>query len=248
MPPRIACCYMHYPRTMALLIGHLRLLAILSPPRLRSYMESKSPTPSPLLPWEVTKRIIVHSESCDSDGPGRDLKATCNFSLTCRELCAHGVDVSLLVADVAFSNRGKSVEFCAFLRAKSRLKPFVRSIAVDPDDFAPFPVLHILPNLSSLTFVPLVDRQTGPQPAMPLNRSSLTCCRHFGTYIQTLCLTDLIFATHLEFARILSAFTNVAHLVCSKVLIESEGDRTPLEMFKRRISQRLKLITVSVPP
>ena len=89
-------------------------------------MESKSPAPSPLLPWEVTKRIIVHSESCDSGEPSRDLKAICNFSLTCRELYAHSVDVSLLVADVAFSNRGKSFEFCDFFQAKPHLKPFVR--------------------------------------------------------------------------------------------------------------------------
>lgn len=191
-----------------------------------------------MLPWEVIERIIGHC----GDHP----KTLRSFSLTCRDLRPRAL--CLLVSDVHFVDRDQIFNFCDFLEASPHLKPFVRSIAVDPDDFAPFPVLHILPNLSSLTFVPLVDRQTGPQPAMPLNRSSLTCCRHFGTYIQTLCLTDLIFATHLEFARILSAFTNVAHLVCSKVLIESEGDRTPLEMFKRRISQRLKLITVSVPP
>lgn len=192
-----------------------------------------------MLPWEVVERIIGHC--------GDYLKTLRSFSLTCRDLRPRAL--CLLVSHVRFVERDQIFDFCDFLQASPHLKSLVLSIAVDPDHFAPYPLLSILPNLSTLTFVPTpVDRQTRPQLAMPMNRSSLACYRHLGTHIQALHFSNLIFTTYLEFARILSAFTNVVHLVCSKVFVKSEGNRSPLEVFQRRLSRRVKLLTVSLLP
>ncbi|KAI1795698.1 hypothetical protein LXA43DRAFT_913818, partial [Ganoderma leucocontextum] len=160
-----------------------------------------------LLPWEGLERIIRHSR----DYP----KTLHNFSLTCCELRPR----SSLVANVVFTSRDPIFDFCDFLQAKPHLKPLVRSIAVNPNDFAPIPILNVnvLPNLSDLTFAPAKAGSDDPDlQRLPtvLNRSTLTCCQRLGTHIQTPHLSQLSFPTYLAFARLLLAFTNITHLVC----------------------------------
>ena len=193
----------------------------------------------PLLPWEVIERIINHS----GDHP----TTLHNFSLTCRSLRPRAL--CLLVAHVVFKSRLSIFSFCDFIEAKPHLNPLVRSITVNPNDFAPFPCLYILPNLYELTFAP-VNSNAAKRFKMPLptvvNQSSLTCCQRFGTHIQTLHLSKLFFSTYLEFGRVLLAFTNILHLVCSGVSIEGEGNQAPLEVIQRRMSEQLRLLTVSI--
>ena len=98
---------------------------------------------SPLLPWEVIERVIGHS----GDHP----ETLHSFSLTCRQLRPRAL--CFMVADAKFKTRDQIFDFCDFLQAKPHLKPLVRSIAVDPVHFAPFPLLHILPNLSAISFI-----------------------------------------------------------------------------------------------
>ena len=200
------------------------------------------PDLSPLLPWEVIERIISHS--CDTDDLlYQNSESIRNFSLTCRELRPRSL--CFLVADAALSSRDKVFNFGDFLQAKPHLKPFVRSIAVHPNDFAPVPVLRILPNLSEIKLTHF------PHSAIPtrtvLNQSSLTCCQQLSLRVRTLRLSNLRFATCLQFFQVLTAFTSIAHLDCSDVLIDAEGGRAALEVAKRRVSQRLRLLTVSRP-
>ncbi|KAM5540189.1 hypothetical protein V8D89_006008 [Ganoderma adspersum] len=191
---------------------------------------------SPSLPWEVLERIIGHC----GDPP----KTLHNFSLTCRDLRPRAL--CLLVADVVFKGRRPIFDFCDFLQANPHLRPFVRSIVVNPDDFSPFPLISILPNLSKVKF-------TRIQPAPPqirsltvLNQSSLTCCERFGIHIQTLHLSKISFPTYPDFARVLLTFTNLIDLVCSSVAIRAEGNRAPLDVLKRRLSERLHLRTIDI--
>ena len=186
---------------------------------------------SPLFPWEVIERIIGHS--------GDHRKTLHNFSLTCRDLRPRAL--CLLVADVAFRNSCSMFDFCDFVKAKPHLKPLVRSVAVNANDFAPFPLLNVLPNLSNLK---LADYRKDVSPTF-VNRKSLTCCELFGTHIQTLHLSFLRFPTSLAFAHLLLAFSNINHLVCKGIDIRAEGSPAPLELIKRRLTERLHLLTVS---
>ena len=192
--------------------------------------------PSPALPWEVIERIIGHS--------WHDYPTIRNFSLTCRELRPRSL--CLLVAEAVLHSRDKIFNFCDFLRAKPYLKPLVRSILVDPNNFAPVPLLRLLPNLSEIRFT--FDNDNGDFIHTVLNQSVLTSCRLLSTRIQTLSLAYLSFAASLQFLQILSAFTNIVHLNCLDVLFDAEGDGpSPNHVFTQRLSQRLRLLTVSIP-
>ncbi|KAI1795733.1 hypothetical protein LXA43DRAFT_991900 [Ganoderma leucocontextum] len=189
----------------------------------------------PQLPCEVIERIIGHS----SDHPD-----TLNsFSFTCSRLRPRAL--CLMVGRVTLWSRNRTFAFVDFVRAKPHLKPLVRSIVVDPTEFAPFPLLHILPNLSEIEFTSwLLSRNI-----LALHPSCLTCFQRFGTQIQTLHLSGLSFATYLPFARLLLAFANISHLTCTDVVIQTAGDGPPLAVVQRRLSEqmRLKTLTMSAP-
>ena len=191
------------------------------------------PTSSLFLPWELIERIIGHS--CD------DPNAIRNFSLTCRELNPRSI--CLLVAEPRLYSRDKIFDFSDFLQAKPHLQPLVRSITVGPDDFAPFPLLRILPNLSKIEFA---DAYATP-PDMVLNRSTLTICQLLGTRIQSLSFCNINFTTSIRFLQVLSAFPSLVHLSCLDVFFEGEGGRAATDVAKRRLSRRLRLRTVSHP-
>ena len=192
---------------------------------------------SPLLPWEVIERVIGHS--------GDDFQTLLNFSLTCRDLRPR--TLCLLVAEVYFKDRDQIFDFCDFLQVNPHLKTLVCSIAVKPGDFAPFPLLSILPNLSKLKFYPPPNtRQQDRKAVMVLNRSTVSCCKSLGTNIQALHLSQLSFPTLLEFARLLLTFTDLKDLCCSRVLIRAKGNQAHVNVIKQRMSNRLHLSTVSV--
>ena len=192
--------------------------------------------PSPLLPWELIERVIGHS--------GGHRETLRRFSLTCHNLRPRAL--CLLVADVHFKSRDQIFDFCDFLQANPHLKTLVCSITVKPGDFAPFPLLSVLPNLSKLKFYPPPNtRQRDRKAATVLNRSTVACCRSLGTNIQTLHLSQLSFPTCLDFARLLLMFANLTHLCCSGVFLRAEKNQTHVDVVKRRISDRLHLSTVS---
>lgn len=247
-----------------------------------SFSPSTSLTPllmqSPLLPWEVIERVISHSHS----GDDLEVETLSSFSLTCHQLRPHAL--CCMVADVGFKNRDQIFSFCDFLHAKPHLNPLVRSIVVNPVDFAPFPLLHILPNLSKIRLYSLFhsedyysvdssnegnsseDRRVADGHSsqdrdasrcrrrrrrevlhpVVLNPSTLVCCQRFGTHIQALHLFVVSFSTYLDFARVLLAFANITHLTCEHTIIRAEGDSAPLEVIKRRLSERLRLLAVSL--
>ena len=201
-----------------------------------------SPDPSrssPRLPWEVIERTISHS--CDSDKPGRNPKSIRNFSLTCRALRPRSF--CFLVSDATFHSRDQVFDFCDLLRAKPHLKRYVRSISVNSNDFAPVPLLRILPNLSRIELANPPSKD-GVYPHTVLNQSS---SRWLGTHIHTLCLTRLYFKTCLHFCRVLSAFPRTSRLVCRDVCIEDTGATRPLYVATQRLSQQLCLLTVRPP-
>ncbi|KAI1795654.1 hypothetical protein LXA43DRAFT_881570 [Ganoderma leucocontextum] len=180
---------------------------------------------SPRLPWEVIERVIGHS--CDHQNTLGSLSLTCR-QLRPRALC-------LMVAHVELKSRDRIFDFCAVLQAKPHLKPLVRSTVVDPTDFAPVPLLRILPNLSEIRF-------TSKKTVIAIHQSNLTCFRHYGIHIQTLHLSNLSFATYLPLARVLLAFTNLVHLTCTDIKITTSGKQlAQLGMLKQRLSQRLRL-------
>lgn len=145
-----------------------------------------------------------------------------------------------------FTRKGQDFPLCDFLKAQPHLKPFVRSILVDPEEFAPVPLLRLVPNLSRIKFGnPYWHEENSATNTRKLNQSILVCFHPLSAHIQTLCLSDLYLETYLHFFRFLSAFPRIIHLICDNNRINGEGEPRHLEMAKQRLSQRLRLVTVS---
>ncbi len=212
----------------------MSLPSLLTPPRPPPH--PRLTMDPPRLPWEVIERVIYHSQ-CRPN-------ALRNFALTCRQLRPRSH--LLMFAQVRFKNRDHVLAFVDFLHDNPHLKPAVRSIAVGPNDLAPFPLLYILPSLSELHFVSRVG-QSEPRDTFPdLHLSTFTCCERFGTNITTLRLSRLCFATYLSFSRVLLAFANVRDLICEDVKIEAEGAGGPVEVTRRRLAKRMQLKSLTV--
>ncbi|KAI1791285.1 WD40-repeat-containing domain protein [Ganoderma leucocontextum] len=200
---------------------------------------------SPRLPLEVIERVIGHS--------GDHRSTIHNFSLTCSDLRPRSL--CFLVTDAEFQSRDQIFDFCDFLRAKPHLKCFVRSITVHPNHLAPVPLLKDLPNLSDFTFADSWLKRVDSYrdlPATLLHQSTLTSCHLLGMHIQTLRLSDLLFATPLAFVRALSAFPNIVHLACKDVFILQMKDhrsRVPLEVMRQHSRPgrvRLQTLTIDI--
>lgn len=128
-----------YTTTLLLLF----MIKFVTPSALKVLSRTSLTMQSPLLPWEIIERVIGYS----GDHP----ETLFSFSLTCRQLRPRAL--CFMVASADFKNRDQIFDFCDFLQAKPHLKPLVLSITVILVDFAPFPLLHILPSLSKISFV-----------------------------------------------------------------------------------------------
>ncbi|TBU44970.1 hypothetical protein BD309DRAFT_957171 [Dichomitus squalens] len=189
---------------------------------------------SPHLAWELIERIISHS--------GDDRRTLYSFSLTCRQLRPRSL--CILVADVDITERARVVAFRDFLEAYPYFCPFVRSIGADPTTFMPFPLLHILPNLTNTQWS---TPSKQPQVKLSLPQPLLTCYRRFGTNITSLSLSQLFFKTFQEFCRVLLAFTALKDLSCRSLEIgRTATNGTALQ--QRLKSQRLELRTIDIGP
>ena len=215
--------------------GRLRYVALLDspPPRIPRRLAMQAPR----LPWEVIERVIAHARECP--------ETLHHFSLTCHQLCPHSR--SMLFARVSLKSRVDVFAFVDFIQDNPQLNSFVHSIVVQPNDFAPFPLLHVLTNLSEIRFT----ARTGYPPSrgdivVAPHQSSLACFQRFGTRIRDLHLCDLSFSTSMAFAQFLLALTDITHLVCMDIAIQMQNNQAPLGGIKRRLSERLRLKSLIV--
>ena len=195
---------------------------------------------SPRLPWEVIERVIDHSR----DHPS----SLCSLSLTCCQLVPRSRCV-MLEAGVDLKTRDHIFALVDFLQDNPLLKPFINSIIVRLTDFAPFPLLHILPHLSEIAFTSSGPKDPRSRLRVPsLHPSVLTCSQRFGSRIQTLRLFKISFATPLAFFHLLAAFSTILHLVCTDVAVGTEVNQGPSALVRRRLSEQLQLKSLSVSP
>ncbi|TBU33618.1 hypothetical protein BD311DRAFT_651714 [Dichomitus squalens] len=186
------------------------------------------------LPWEVIENVIEQSRN--------ESQVLYNFSTTCHQLRPRSL--SLLVAHVKLKSEGKVLAFCDFLRGKPYLQPLVRSLVVSPTDFAPVPLLSLLPGLGDIVLIThgYDDTRREERPTTCLNKSIPWYYKH-GTRIETLHLFNLSFSTCCAFSRMLSAFTCVKDLTCMDLLIGTKEGSHPLQIqgSNQRLAERLAL-------
>ena len=133
-----------------------------------------------------------------------------------------------------------------FLKDHPHLLPLVRTIAVHPEELAPFPLLRILPNLSQINFEAVSRKR--PVTIPPSIQWSL---QSHGTRIETLHFIEFDFETLGDFARLLLAFPVLKDLSLHEVqipgIVESTSASSRMRqsevLLKRRLT-RVKALTV----
>ncbi|TBU56950.1 hypothetical protein BD310DRAFT_881649 [Dichomitus squalens] len=180
------------------------------------------------LPVEVIESVI--------DRCSRDTKTLLAFALTCRDL--HPRSIIVLFTKVRPHSRDRLFDLCDVLKAKPERQPIVQSLSIDWDDFAPYPLLSILPALRHITF-----DTYGHRPVL-CHPSTLRCCRLSGTGIRSLTIEDAIFSTCTAFLQFLSAFPSIKHLTCVNLEIRQKGEASPL--VQKSLSRQLRLRTLNV--
>ncbi|TBU30205.1 hypothetical protein BD311DRAFT_231421 [Dichomitus squalens] len=109
---------------------------------------------------------------------------------------------------------------CLCLMVNPHLGPFVGSNTSRPDNFSPFPLLHVLPNLSQVhRGIHNASDQRLELSSLSLPLSILTCYRRFGTPVVTLRFSYLSFPTYAEFCRLLLAFASIREFYCDFVKV-----------------------------
>ena len=193
------------------------------------------------LPWEVIERVIEHCYD--------NRRALYNFSVTCHQL--RPLSLSLLVADIEFKHKEQIFGLCDLLRTKPHLQPLVRTMSVYPTDLVPCPLLGMLKNLNEIVFTDhrFADSDQGVElhrPPIILHKSTLTYCGGLGTHIQTIQFFRVTFATDLELARMLSAFSRIKVLTFEDVAIKKNASAPLVATTRQRLSRRLHLGTLHV--
>ena len=193
--------------------------------------------------WELIEHIISHYDD--------DLQTLCSFSRTCRQLRPHSL--CLMVAKVEIYERKQVAAFRDFLVAFPQYRTFVREILTRASTFMPFPLLHMLPNLTKMHMTHMAQPisplrvwgMQGPRFAS-LHPSVLTCYRNVGTRITTLWLSG-VFMTLPDLCRVLLAFTGIKRLHCSNVTIEKTlHNNTELQRNMLYLSRRVSLESLHV--
>ena len=206
---------------------------------------------SPSLPWEVIERVIGHS--ADST------EALYSFTLTCSDLRPRSTILLLGCVTGGLKNRDQLLALCAFLQAEPHLRPCVRSITIPADEFSPYPLLRILPNLSEIKLTKIRGARRGRSPMFlfpppdiePTNihASVLKCCHQLGQHIQTLSLQDLFFSSLSTLSDLLLSLPRIVSLSCEDLRV---GKNRVLheEHITQRLKGRLHLrtLTVSICP
>ena len=193
------------------------------------------------LPWEVLERIVGHCSD--------DMQTLYRCSLTCHQLRPRSLCLMVSKIDLTRRSGNDIFALCRFLLAYPHLPPLVDTIATRPDVFAPFPLLHILPNLSQLVFTR--GAHNGRDECLELNSLPLpilTCYHRFGTHVATLRLSYLSFPTYQELCRLLLAFPAAKELHCDFVTIRRTNTiGAQLDQVRRRLSRlpELKALVVN---
>ena len=199
------------------------------------------------LPWEVIERVIEHAHD--------DLDLLHSFSLTCKQLRPRSF--ALIIAHHVFLDSRDCVSaFSGFIEAEKKLQPFVRSIIISPADFRPFPLVNMLPRLSTLLFTPpgyrkyksyIGPNDRGVLPYPEIHHATINCYHLFGRRIHTLSLDHLSFQTSSDLYRLLLAFPMMTQLSCNDIFIKTKEKEAPaMTVLKRRLSNRLQLDTLHV--
>ncbi|TBU26554.1 hypothetical protein BD311DRAFT_779581 [Dichomitus squalens] len=170
---------------------------------------SNPPTMQSLaLPVEVIEGVI----DCCSD----DTNTILAFALTCRDL--HPRSILVLFTEIRHRSRDRLFDLCDVLKAKPERQPIVQSLSIDWKEFAPYPLLSILPALRHIMF-------EGPMECHP---STVLCCRRFGCGIRSLTIKTAGFSTCTAFLQFLAAFPSIKHLTCEWLHIRQKGEASPL--------------------
>ncbi|TBU26559.1 hypothetical protein BD311DRAFT_667400 [Dichomitus squalens] len=202
--------------------------------RLNSSRPSPSNPPtmqSLALPVEVIESVI--------DRCSRDTDTILAFALTCRDL--HPRSTLVLFTDVRPRSRDRLFDLCDVLKAKPERQPFVQSLSIHWETFAPYPLLSILPSLRHITFDTF--ETYGERPIL-CHPSTLLCCRLSGIGIRSLTIAYTEFPTGGAFLQFLSAFPSIEHLTCDWMNIEREGEASP--WVQKSLSRQLRLRTLDV--
>ena len=193
------------------------------------------------LPWEVIERIIEHASN--------DINLLRNFSLTCRQLrpCSSSL---ILAHHVFLDSRDRVSDLSDFLLQTPELRPLIRSITISPAEFRPFPLVNMLPHLSTLTFVSCKCKNhvgSKVRPEVVLHPNTLTCYHLFGKRIRTLSLEHLSFKTSFDLFRLILAFPETTKLVVYDVVVKFPGNDTlTMKLMKTKLGDRLRLETLNV--
>ncbi|TBU38298.1 hypothetical protein BD309DRAFT_815735, partial [Dichomitus squalens] len=151
---------------------------------------------SPALPWEVIERTIDH---CSGDAT-----MLCAFALTCSQL--HPRSLFVLFKSVHLRSATQLMGFYDAVRAQPHLQPVVQSLSFPWDDFYPFPLLSILPNLRHLTFNWILS------VIWDDIQLSQSCGMQSVAGLQTLTIRSARFGTRSAFLHFLSIFPNIESL------------------------------------
>ena len=194
-----------------------------------------------MLPWEVIERVIEHASD--------DLELLRNFSLTCRQL--HPYSFSLIIAQHIFlCSKERMTCFRNLLLADARFQPLIHSIKISPAHVPPFPLVKMLPHLSTLVLVTrgfIGHEYPRERPAVVLHPLILGWYRSFGTRIHTLSLHCLTFPNLRELFRLLLVFPNIKQVICSDIYIFWHPRHDPkTEVVEAKLSNQLRLETLEV--
>ena len=198
------------------------------------------PLMSLLLPWEVIERVIEHASD--------DINLLRSFSLTCRQLrpCSSSFVAQYFLLD----SRDRVSDFCDFLLDNTELRTFIQSLNISPAEFRPFPLITMLPYLSTLVFTSRGHKEykcIEDRPAIELHHTTINCYHSFGKRIRTLSFNHLSFRTSGDFFRLLLAFPMRTQLTCNDVAITSlKKEASAINIVRSKLSKQLRLQTLHV--
>ncbi|TBU61656.1 WD40-repeat-containing domain protein [Dichomitus squalens] len=196
---------------------------------------------SPVLPWELIESVV--DQAC------HDFDLLHSFSLTCRQL--HSRSLLVMINHIPLNSRDKAFAFYDFLRTDTglRLREHVRSLTISPVDVPHLPPLHMLPNLSTLSFISRkLERYYHEEgrPTVRLHTSHLWCYHRYGQNIRTLELGHLSLSACIDLCRLILAFPNTTKIICHDIIVKGPAMSGPvMDVLGAKLS-RPQLATVNI--
>ncbi|TBU40797.1 hypothetical protein BD309DRAFT_1002881, partial [Dichomitus squalens] len=182
---------------------------------------------SPVLPWELIESVV--DQAC------HDFDLLHSFSLTCRQL--------VMINHIPLNSRDRAFAFYDFLRTDTglRLREHVRSLTISPVDVPHLPPLHMLPNLSTLSFISRkLERYYHEEgrPTVRLHTSHLWCYHRYGQNIRTLELGHLSLSACIDLIP--------QKIICHDIIVKGPAMSGPvMDVLGAKLS-RPQLATVNI--